>query len=84
MVKQTIPVCHEYLYFSLTAALRSPPDRRVALDLRVTWFIYSGLRQAFLRRGMFSLHSGEGLLHVSEQLTRLRDNVGIAVTFSRQ
>ena len=30
---------------------------------------------------MFSLHSGEGLLHVSEQLTRLRNDVGIAVAF---
>ena len=57
-----------------------PAGRRVALDLRITWF-YSGLRQAFLRRGIFSLHSGEGLLHVSEQLTRLRNDVGIAVAF---
>ena len=45
------------------------------------WFIYNGLRQAFLRRVIFSLHSGEGLLHVSEQLTRLRNPVGIAVAF---
>jgi len=62
-------------------ALRSPPDRRVARDHRITWFIYGGLRQAFLRPVIFNLHSGEGLLHVSEQLARFRNPVGIAVAF---
>jgi hypothetical protein len=57
-------------------ALRSPPDRRVARDHRITWFIYGGLRQAFLRPVIFNLHSGEGLLHVSEQLARFRNPSG--------
>ena len=38
MVKQTHSGMPLRLYFSLMAALRSPPDRRVG----VTWFIYSG------------------------------------------
>ena len=55
MVKQTNPVCHRVPLFQPHGRLE-PAGRRVALDLRITWFIYSGLRQAFLRRGIFSLH----------------------------
>src|SRR5262249_40446187 len=55
--------------------------RRIALDLGQAWFVYDGLRQAFLRRSIFGLQPSERLLHLSEQLTRLRNDVGVAVAF---
>jgi hypothetical protein len=69
----------------LCANNESPPNIMpqwcVAIDFRDGRFIYRGLGQAVLRRGILSPHPGERLLHLSEQLTRLRNHVGLAVAF---